>query len=94
MEKMTRKLPFAENVNAKVEKIIEKAKNLPEERSNIFTGETVKLPADAAAIYDITIIASVLSEKRPDDLGLVKTLRQGLDWFMKHEPKAYMVLLD
>jgi len=91
---MTRKLPFAENVNAKVEKIIEKAKNLPEERSNIFTGETVKLPADAAAIYDITIIASVLSEKRPDDLGLVKTLRQGLDWFMKHEPKAYMVLLD
>ena len=91
---MTRKLPFAENVNAKVEKIIEKAKNLPEERSNIFTGETVKLPADAAAIYDITIIASVLSEKRPDDLGVVRTLRQGLDWFMKNEPKAYMVLLD
>ena len=94
MEKMTRKLPFAKNVNAKVEKIIEKAKNLPEERSNIFTGETVKLPADAAAIYDITMMASVLSEKRPDDLGLIKTLRQGLDWFMKHEPKAYMVLLD
>ena len=91
---MTRKLPFDENVNAKVEKIIEKAKNLPEERSNIFTGETVKLPADAAAIYDITIIASVLSEKRPDDLGVVRTLRQGLDWFMKNEPKAYMVLLD
>ena len=94
MEKMTRKLPFAKNVNARVEKIIEKAKNLPEERSNIFTGETVKLPADAAAIYDITIIASLLSEKRPDDLGVIKTLRQGLDWFMKHEPKAYMVLLD
>ena len=91
---MTRKLPFAKNVNARVEKIIEKAKNLPEERSNIFTGETVKLPADAAAIYDITIIASLLSEKRPDDLGVIKTLRQGLDWFMKHEPKAYMVLLD
>ena len=94
MEKMTRKLPFAKNVNARVEKIIEKAKNLPEERSNIFTGETVKLPADAAAIYDITIIASLLSEKSPDDLGVIKTLRQGLDWFMKHEPKAYMVLLD
>ena len=91
---MTRKLPFDENVNAKVEKIIEKAKNLPEERSNIFTGETVKLPADAAAIYDVTIMASLLSEKRPDDLGVVKTLRQGLDWFMKHEPRAYMVLLD
>ena len=91
---MTRKLPFAKNVNARVEKIIEKAKNLPEERSNIFTGETVKLPADAAAIYDITIIASLLSEKRPDDLGVIKTLRQGLDWFMKHEPRAYMVLLD
>ena len=91
---MTRKLPFAKNVNAKVEKIIEKAKNLPEERSNIFSGETIKLPADAAAIYDITLMASVLSEKYPNDLGLVKTLRQGLDWFMKHEPKAYMVLLD
>lgn len=91
---MTRKLPFAKNVNAKVEKIIEKAKNLPEERSNIFSGETIKLPADAAAIYDITMMASVLSEKYPNDLGLVKTLRQGLDWFMKHEPKAYMVLLD
>ena len=64
---MTRKLPFAKNVNAKVEKIIEKAKNLPEERSNIFSGETIKLPADAAAIYDITMMASVLSEKYPND---------------------------
>ena len=91
---MTRELPFAKNVNAKVEKIIEKAKNLPEERSNIFSGETIKLPADAAAIYDVTMMASVLSEKYPNDLGLVKTLRQGLDWFMKHEPRAYMVLLD
>ena len=94
---MTRKLPFAKNVNARVEKMIEKVKTLPEDslkRSNIFTGETVKLPADAAAIYDVTIMASLLSEKRPDDLGVVKTLRQGLDWFMKHEPRAYMVLLD
>ena len=91
---MTRKLPFDENVNAKVEKIIEKAKNLPEERSNIFTGETVKLPADAAAIYDITMMAGVSSEKYPNELKVVKMARQGLDWFMKHEPRAYMVLLD
>ena len=91
---MTRELPFAENVNAKLENIIEKAKNLPEERSNIFTGETVKLPADAAAIYDITMMACVSSEKNPDELRVAELARQGLDWFMKHEPKAYMVLLD
>jgi len=40
------------------------------------------------------MMACVSSEKNPDELKVVKMARQGLDWFMKHEPRAYMVLLD
>lgn len=65
----------------------------PEEVSNIFTGEAVMLPADAVAVYDVIMGTQMLAEKS----GLEEhwqIVRDGLDWFRQHEPKAYMVLLD
>ena len=64
-----------------------------EERHNIFSGESITLPADAVAVYDVTMMASINAE-RSRDPRIIKVLRKGLDWFRKHEPKAYYVLLD
>ncbi len=65
----------------------------PEEVSNIFTGESVTLSPDAVAVYDVLMGYQMLAEKsgREEHWQIV---RDGLDWFRKHEPKAYMVLLD
>lgn len=54
--------------------------------SNPFTGESVLLPADAVAVYDTIMGAQMFSD--------YKTVRKGLDWFRKHHPAEYMVLLD
>ena len=46
-------------------------------------------------MYDYIMGATITAE-----MGIfntehhIKELRQGLDWFRKHNPKAYMVLLD
>lgn len=53
---------------------------------NRMTGESVMLPPDAVAVYDVTMGAEML--------GDYKTVRKGLDWFRKHFPAEYMVLLD
>ena len=82
-----RKLPFKCKVGYK-----------PVEIANRFTGEKVTVPADAVAVYDVIMGSNLMAEqsgtspKKQDEL--YKTVRKGLDWFMKHEPKAYMVLLD
>jgi hypothetical protein len=54
--------------------------------SNPFSGEAVVLPPDAVAVYD-TIRGSEM-------IGDYKTVRKGLDWFRRHFPAEYMVLLD
>ena len=56
------------------------------ELANRFTGEKVTIPADAVAVYD-----TIMGAEWMNDYG---TMRKGLDWFIKHEPDAYMVLLD
>ena len=60
-----------------------------------------KLPFDCAvgtvAVYDVIIGSSMMAEKATSSKAqakLYKEVRKGLDWFMKHEPRAYMVLLD
>ena len=57
-----------------------------EEIKNPFTGEKVMLPPDAVAVYD-TIKGAEL-------IGNYSHLRKGIAWFQKHEPDAYMKLLD
>ena len=69
----------------------------PEVCENIFSGQKVGLPADAVAVYDVIMGSSMMAEKATNpkvQAKLYKEVRKGLDWFMKHEPKAYMVLLD
>jgi hypothetical protein len=62
---------------------------------NRFTGEEYKLNNVELSMYDFVIGASMCYE-----MGIfstsqdIKDLRKGLDWFRKHNPEAYMVLLD
>jgi len=53
---------------------------------NRFSGEETELPEFAVAVYDVILG----SELYKDD----KTMRKGLDFFIKYFPKQYMVLLD
>ncbi len=62
---------------------------------NRFSGEEYELNNVELSMYDFIIGATITAE-----MGIfntehhIKELRQGLDWFRKHNPKAYMVLLD
>jgi len=63
--------------------------------ANRFTGEKIELNNLELSIYDFCIGASIVIE-----MGMfntpqhVKDLRKGLQWFMKYNAEAYMVLLD
>ena len=58
----------------------------PQFVSNPYTGEKCLLRPDALAVYD-TIKGSELIKD-------YATVQKGLDWFMEHEPLAYIILLD
>lgn len=58
----------------------------PQLVANRFSGESVMLPPDAIAVYDSIMGAEMM--------GDYKRVRKGLDWFRKHFPSEYMVLLD
>jgi hypothetical protein len=58
----------------------------PETVTNPFSGQSITLSPEAVAVYD-TIMGCQL-------IGDYKTMRKGLDWFSRHFPEAYMVLLD
>lgn len=58
----------------------------PETISNPYSGESVLLDPLAVAVYD-TIKGAEVVEDYP-------MVRKGLDWFRKHYPAEYMVLLD
>lgn len=58
----------------------------PVEVKNRFSGEGVMLTPEAVAVYD-TIMGCEMT-------GDYKRVRKGLDWFRKHYPAEYMVLLD
>jgi hypothetical protein len=53
---------------------------------NPFSGESCLLSPEAVAVYD-TIKGCEL-------FGDYAGVRKGLDWFRKHYPEEYMVLLD
>ena len=69
------------------------------ERKNRFNGESVMLTKDEAFIHDQIFKNELLAtmEDKINGTGSSKywvEMRKGLDWFMKHNAKAYMVLLD
>jgi len=79
---MNRPLPFKCHVGTE-----------PETVENIFGGESITIPADAVAVYDVIMGTQLLAEQTNNE-KLWQIVRDGLDWFRKHEPRAYMVLLD
>ena len=71
-----------------------------EERKNRFTGESIMLTKEEAEKHDaifINELQATLEDKERGDVGISKFwefVRRDLDWFKKHNAKAYMVLLD
>ena len=58
----------------------------PVEVANPYSGEKVMLEPIAVAVYDAI--------KGAEMLNYHETVEAGIDWFQKHYPKEYMVLLD
>jgi hypothetical protein len=69
------------------------------ERKNRFNGESVMLTKEEARRHDCIFLAETMATLEDMRLGQGeskhwKIMREHLDWFMKHNAKAYMVLLD
>ena len=64
--------------------------------TNPYSGEEIELTAVELSMYDFCMGATFVYEMQglSADGKILKDLRKGLDWFRKHNAKAYMVLLD
>jgi len=63
--------------------------------ANRFSGEEIELNNVELSMYDFVMGASICVEMGMFNTSQhVKDLRAGLQWFIKHNPEAYMVLLD
>ena len=70
-----------------------------EERRNRFNGESIMLTKEEADKHDaifINELAATLEDKVSGygSSKLWEKVRKDLDWFRRHNAKAYMVLLD
>ena len=71
-----------------------------EERKNRFNGESIMLTKEEAKIHDrlfINELAATLEDKAAGFDGASKLwdkVRADINWFTKHNAKAYMVLID
>jgi hypothetical protein len=68
-------------------------------RSNRFTGESIQLTKEEAERHDQIFVDEMVATLEDKLLGEGNSkhwqkMRNNLDWFMKHNAKAYMVLLD
>ena len=62
---------------------------------NRFSGEEYELNAMELSMYDFVIGSTIVLEMAGGYKHTnVSLLRKGLDWFRKHNAKAYMILLD
>ena len=72
----------------------------PQMIRNPFSGASIELDPQEIAVYDVVMGSTMIAEKmsaqgeHKQAERLYKDVRKGIDWFMKHNPKAYMVLLD
>ena len=75
-------------------------KTKTEIRKNRFNGESIQLTKEEANKYDAIINnewAATQEDELRQDVGisqLWEAVRRDLDWFRRHNAKAYMVLLD
>jgi hypothetical protein len=70
-----------------------------EERRNRFNGESIMLTKEEARRHDCIFLAEIMATIEDKRVGTGGSkhwdiMREHLDWFMKHNAKAYMVLLD
>ena len=72
-----------------------------DEVRNPFSNETCFLNAKELSMYDYIMGANFFLEmmtnsQTPENISQIhiKQLTKGLDWFRKHNSKAYMILLD
>ena len=68
-------------------------------RRNRFTGESIELTKEEADKHDKIFYHEALATLEDKELGEGASkhwqeMRNLLNWFMKHNAKAYMVLLD
>ena len=68
-------------------------------RRNRFSGESIELTKEAAEKHDKILYHEALATLEDKELGEGASkhwqeMRNLLDWFMKNNAKAYMVLLD
>ena len=73
--------------------------NRTEERRNRFNGESIMLTKEEAKKHDEIFLHEVQATLEDRELGTGASkhwqhMRDKLSWFMKHNAKAYMVLLD
>ena len=73
--------------------------NRTEERKNRFNGESVMLTKEGAKKHDEIFMHEMMATLEDRTLGTGgskhwQKMRNLLDWFMKNNAKAYMVLLD
>ena len=73
--------------------------NRTEERRNRFNGESIMLTKEEAKKHDALFMHELMATIEDKTLGTGSSkhwqeMRKLLDWFMKHNAKAYMVLLD
>ena len=73
--------------------------NRTEERRNRFNGESVMLTIQEAKIHDELFMCELMATLEDKTLGTGASkhwqkMRDELSWFMKHNAKAYMILLD
>ena len=71
-----------------------------EERKNRFNGESVMLTPEEAKRHDQIFLDELQATIDDQESGITghskhwQTMRDNLSWFMEHNAKAYMVLLD
>ena len=73
--------------------------NRTEERKNRFNGESIMLTKQEARIHDELFLCEIMATLEDKKLGTGAskhwdTMRKHIDWFIKNNAKAYMVLLD
>jgi len=73
--------------------------NRTEERKNRFNGESIMLTKKEARIHDELFLCEIMATLEDKTLGTGaskhwETMRKHIDWFIKNNAKAYMVLLD
>ena len=70
-----------------------------EERRNRFNGESVMLTKQESRIHDELFMCELMATIEDKTLGQGESkhwqkMRDHIDWYIKNNPKAYMVLLD